>query len=94
MSRYDVHGMMKDDAAIEAWVRETVLGNWHACGSCRMGSEKDRMAVVDRVGRVYGTAGLRVCDASIMPTVPCANTNLSTIMIAEKISAAMIAEPA
>lgn len=51
-----------------------------------MGAPEDRMAVVDPSGRVIGVEGLRVADASIMPTVPCANTNLSTIMIAEKIS--------
>ena len=51
-----------------------------------MGSASDRAAVVDPAGRVIGTEGLRVADASIMPSVPCANTNLSTIMIGEKIA--------
>jgi 5-(hydroxymethyl)furfural/furfural oxidase len=81
--------MMADDGLLDTWIRETVLGNWHACGTCRMGSADDRASVVDPAGRVVGVEGLRVADASIMPTVPCANTNLSTIMIAEKISAAV-----
>jgi 5-(hydroxymethyl)furfural/furfural oxidase len=43
--------------------------------------------VVDARGRVHGVEGLRVCDASVMPTIPSANTNLPTIMVAERISA-------
>jgi choline dehydrogenase-like flavoprotein len=49
-----------------------------------MGSENDRNAVVDPECRVYGVAGLRVADASVMPSVPSANTNTPTIMIAER----------
>ena len=61
-------------------------------GDIRMGREEDPGAVTDPSGRVYGVSGLRVCDASIMPMVPCANTNISTIMIGEKISASILAE--
>jgi 5-(hydroxymethyl)furfural/furfural oxidase len=93
-SKYKVHEMVKDDEAIKDWAHETVLGNWHACCSCRMGGPDDPGAVVDPEGRVYGVEGLRVVDASIMPSVPCANTNLSTIMIAEKISEAILANTA
>jgi 5-(hydroxymethyl)furfural/furfural oxidase len=82
----DIHRMAADDGLLDAWIRSTVLGNWHACGTCRMGSANDRAAVVDPAGRVIGIEGLRVADASIMPSVPCANTNLSTIMIGEKIA--------
>ena len=57
-----------------------------------MGVATDRDAVVDAAGRVRGIAGLRVVDASIMPTVPRGNTNIPTIMVAEKISAAMTDE--
>jgi 5-(hydroxymethyl)furfural/furfural oxidase len=57
-----------------------------------MGAANDPDAVVDNVGRVRGFEGLRVVDASIMPTVPRANTNIPTIMVAEKIAAAMAAQ--
>lgn len=90
-SKCNVHEMVKDDEAIEEWVRATVLGNWHACCSCKMGAAADPGAVVDPEGRVYGVEGLRVVDASIMPSILCANINLSTIMIAEKISDAILA---
>jgi choline dehydrogenase-like flavoprotein len=56
----------------------------HAAGTCRMGQPGDPGAVVDPHCRVIGIDGLRVVDASIMPCVPSANTNLPTIMIAEK----------
>jgi 5-(hydroxymethyl)furfural/furfural oxidase len=46
--------------------------------------------VVDASGRVHGIEGLRVADASVMPSVPCGNTNIPTIMVAEKLSAAII----
>jgi choline dehydrogenase-like flavoprotein len=51
-----------------------------------MGAAGDRHAVVDSAGRVRGIGGLRVVDASIMPSVPRGNTNIPTIMLAEKIS--------
>ena len=51
-----------------------------------MGSSSDDMAVVDQFANIYGIQGLRVVDASIMPDCPRANTNVTTIMIAERIS--------
>ena len=59
-----------------------------------MGAANDRDAVTDTAGRVRGIAGLRVVDASIMPTVPSGNTNIPTIMLAEKVSAAILADAA
>lgn len=87
-----IHAMVNDDRLLDDWMRATVLGNWHACGTCRMGSAEDRRAVVDPAGRVFGVAGLRVADASIMPSLPCANTNLSTIMLAEKVSDGVLSD--
>jgi len=60
---------------------------WHACGTCRMGAPEDPRSVVDPECRVIGTESLRVVDASIIPEVPRANTNLTTIMIAEHMAA-------
>ncbi len=79
--------LLADDLLLEVFVKEKVHGVWHASGTCRMGSPEDDEAVVDPDGRVIGVEGLRVADASVMPVVPRANTNLPTLMIAEKIAA-------
>jgi len=89
--KIDLTALVKDDDALAEHIRQNVAGMFHVAGTCRMGASTDRDAVVDRAGRVRGFDGLRVVDASIMPTVPRANTNIPTIMIAEKISAAMTA---
>ena len=82
--------VLEDDQLLEATVRKFTIGGWHASGTCRMGHKTDRGAVVDAsTGRVIGVDGLSVVDASVMPTVPRANTNLPTIMIAEKMSDAI-----
>ena len=83
---------LADEATMKQWIADTVLGHWHATSTCRMGAADDPGAVTDPAGRVYGVEGLRVCDASIMPTVPCANTNIPTIMVGEKIAAAILGE--
>jgi choline dehydrogenase len=71
-----------DDAGWEAFLRQRGFLMYHPVGTCRMGRDAD--AVVDPTLRVHGVAGLRVADASVMPTVPAANTNGPTIMLAEK----------
>ncbi len=84
----------KDVNSYDEWLdfaRATGQTTYHVCGTCKMGS--DPMAVVDDRLRVHGIAGLRVVDASIMPTVPSGNTNAPTIMVAEK-GADMIKEDA
>jgi 5-(hydroxymethyl)furfural/furfural oxidase len=80
-----------DDGACRDWIRGAVLGHWHASCTCRMGATNDALAVTDPSARVYGVAGLRAADASIMPSVPCANTNIPTIMIGEKVAAMVLA---
>jgi len=58
----------------------------HISGTCKMGPASDPLAVVDQYCRVHGLAGLRVADASVMPDVIRANTNATTIMIAERVA--------
>ena len=70
-------------------LRRNSVHYFHPVGTCKMGPASDPEAVVDSVGRVHGIKGLHVVDASIMPTVPRANTNLPTLMLAERIVAAL-----
>ncbi|HEY2170024.1 MAG TPA: GMC oxidoreductase, partial [Candidatus Angelobacter sp.] len=72
----------KDDAALRAHISKFTETLYHPVGTCKMGN--DAAAVVDSELRVHGVEGLRVVDASIMPTVVGGNTNAPTIMIAEK----------
>jgi choline dehydrogenase-like flavoprotein len=72
----------RSDAHIEQFVREHADTVYHPVGTCRMGP--DPMAVVDAQLRVHGVAGLRVVDASVMPSVVGGNTNAPVVMIAEK----------
>jgi 5-(hydroxymethyl)furfural/furfural oxidase len=88
---YRLDELMRDDEALEDFIRKTVIGVRHASCTCRMGSEDDPMAVTDIQGRVHGVGGLRVVDASLFPVVPCADTNFPTLMTAEKIADAMLA---
>ena len=76
-----------DDFAFDAWLRLNVGDYVHASSSCRMGVRDDPSRVVDTAGRVHGYTGLRVCDASIFPDLPRANTTLPTVMVAERIAA-------
>jgi choline dehydrogenase len=73
---------VRSDAEIDAFVRAKSDSAYHPCGTCRMGLDED--AVVDGELRVRGIEGLRVVDASIMPSVVSGNLNAPTIMIAEK----------
>ena len=80
----DIH----DDAGLERWLREGLDTQGHPVGTCRMGPATD--SVVDPRLRVHGTAGLRVVDASVMPSIPSCNTFATTVMIAEKAADLMI----
>jgi 5-(hydroxymethyl)furfural/furfural oxidase len=75
-----------DEQALHAHLRRHVGGVWHPSGSCRLGMEDDPLAVCDPAGRVIGVENLMVCDASVMPSIPCANLNVPVLMIAEKIA--------
>ena len=80
---------VKTDAEIEQWVRAHCETIYHPVGTCKMGPDNDPMAVVDNQCRVRGLEGLRVVDASVMPTLIGGNTNAPTIMIAERTAAFM-----
>jgi choline dehydrogenase len=73
---------VESDEGLAEWARETVETVYHPVGTCRMGD--DDMAVVDDELRVHGVEGLRVVDASVMPTIPGGNTNAPTIAVAER----------
>ena len=77
---------MNSEAALRRYVRATVATQFHPCGTARMGPGDDPMAVIDQYCRVRAIPNLRVADASIMPTIPRANINLTCIMIGEHVA--------
>ncbi len=78
--------VLEDDRALDAWLQQNAGIAGHTSVTCRMGPASDPMAVVDQYCRVHGLEGLRVVDASVMPEIARANTNATTIMIAERAS--------
>jgi len=79
---YDFNPDSEED--IRAYISKQSRTDYHPVGTCKMGARDDRMAVVDPELRVIGLQGLRVVDASVIPTITSGNTNLPTMMIAEK----------
>jgi choline dehydrogenase len=75
---------IQSDQEIDAYVRDHVESAYHPCGTCRMGSPDDPLAVIDPECRVIGIDGLRIADASIIPMVTNGNLNAPCIMIGEK----------
>lgn len=78
--------VVESEEAIRDYLRANVTHLVHPVGTCKMGPASDAMAVVDQQGRVHGLEGLVVADASIMPDLIRANTNLTAIMVGEKIA--------
>jgi choline dehydrogenase len=78
--------MVEDDEIMRHYVRLSLDSGYHPVGTARMGTAHDPGAVVDERLRVYGTEGLYVCDASVMPSIVNCNTNLTSIMIGERLS--------
>jgi choline dehydrogenase len=76
--------VLRDRSAIEAWIRKSCDSGYHPSGTVPMGKEGDPEAALDGRGRVRGVEGLIVADASIMPTIPTANTNITALMIGER----------
>ena len=81
---------VQTDRDLDESLNSEVTTQWHLSGTARMGAATDKLAVVDPQGRVHGVSRLRVVDASIMPMVTNGNTNSPTIMIAEKLSDAIL----
>jgi choline dehydrogenase-like flavoprotein len=77
---------LRDEAALETWIRRNVATGAHPAGTARIGPADDAMAVAGERGLVHGVRNLRVADASLMPLIPRANTNIPTIMLAERIA--------
>jgi choline dehydrogenase len=81
---------VQSDAEIDSYIRARAEADYHSVGTCKMGS--DAMAVVDSRLKVHGVEGLRVVDASVMPTLVGGNTNMPVIMVAEKVADMILEE--
>jgi choline dehydrogenase-like flavoprotein len=90
LEELDPGPQVRSDEDIRAWIRANAETIYHPVGTCKMG--RDELAVVDPELRVRGVRGLRVADASIMPTLVGGNTNAPTTMIAEKAASMILQE--
>lgn len=81
--------MINSDRVMHSAVKNMLNPGWHASGTVRMGPEHNPDCAADQNGRVYGVTGLTVADASLFPVIPSMPTNLTTIMLAERISHAL-----
>jgi choline dehydrogenase len=87
-------GGVQTDAELAAYIRRTLRTDWHPVGTCRMGRSNDPMSVVDPGLRVLGVQGLRVIDASVMPSIVSANTNAPTMALADRAMSLLLTEAA
>ncbi|MER8485702.1 GMC family oxidoreductase N-terminal domain-containing protein [Mesorhizobium sp. M1322] len=87
-----ISDLLNSNELLDGFIRQNVFGNFHPTSTCKMGPALDPTSVTDPSGRVHRVSGLRVADASVMPFAPRANTNIPTIMVAEKISDAILNE--
>ena len=77
---------LESNNSLDDWIRREAATSHHLSSTCKMGIESDETAVVDQYGKVYGIDSLRVADASIMPDCIRANTNVTTMVIGERIA--------
>lgn len=76
--------VIADDIMLDGYIQAQYSTTYHFCSSCRMAS-REKGGVVDQSGRVYDVNGLRVADASVLPTVPAANTMASSMLVGERV---------
>lgn len=89
--RLELQSLLRDHEALRQWALQHAAPPHHVSGTCRMGRKSDAGTVVDSECRVLGLEGLRVVDASIMPTLVRANTHIPVIMIAERVAEKILA---
>jgi choline dehydrogenase len=77
---------LESDDALDAWLLRNVRTSHHISGTCKLGPNSDSMAVVDQFGKVHGLENIRIADASIMPDCIRANTNVTSMVIGERIA--------
>jgi len=86
----DVGALIDDDDALSDFIRRHCAGVYHPVGTCRLGAADDPMAVVDGRCQVRGVQGLAVVDASVMPSIPRANTHFPVLAVAERAADLML----
>ena len=77
---------LASDESLDEWMMREATTGQHISGTCKMGPAGDSMAVVDQYGRLHGLEGLHVADASIMPDCIRANTDVTAMMIGERVA--------
>jgi choline dehydrogenase-like flavoprotein len=82
----------EDEAGLRAHCKRFVKTNYHPAGTCKMGADGDRMAVLDSKMRVRGVQNLRVCDMSAVPNITAGNTNAPAMMLGDRCAKFIIGE--